>query len=106
MAWRGDIWLFFAVIYTVKEESSKKAPKQIKKAQVVEKCLGREGAYGQYYDGVIEIDPRQDSQDYLDTLIHELLHHYFRELPEDQVLEIATQITAQIWAKNYRKVEK
>lgn len=90
----------------MQRKSSKKGPKQIKKAQVVEKCLGRERAFGQYYDGVVEIDPRQDSKDYLDTLIHELLHHYFQDLPEAEVLEIATQITAQIWAKNYRKVAK
>ena len=31
----------------------------IKPAKVVEKKLGRENAFGQYYDGVVEIDPRQ-----------------------------------------------
>ena len=90
----------------MKNSPTPKRPKQPKKVQIVEKKLGREGAYGQYYDGVIEIDPRQSSEEYLDTLIHEMLHHYFPDLLEAEVLHIATQMTASIWSKNYRKVAK
>lgn len=76
------------------------------KLQIVERKLGREGAYGQYYDGVIEIDPRLDAFEYLDTLIHEMLHHHFPDLSEEDVTEIATKMATQIWRKNYRKLTK
>jgi hypothetical protein len=76
------------------------------KAQIVERKLGREKAFGQYFDGVVEIDPRLDSFDYLDTLIHEMLHHHFPDASEAQVTEIATKMATQIWRKDYRKLAK
>ena len=76
------------------------------KAKVSERKLGREQAYGQYYDGLVEIDPRLDSKEYLDTLIHEMLHHHLPDLSESDVLAIATRMTNQIWRKNYRRLAK
>ena len=76
------------------------------KAKVKERKLGREQAFGQYYDGLVEIDPRLESKEYLDTLIHEMLHHHFPELSESEVLTIATCMANQIWAKNYRRLAK
>ena len=78
----------------------------IKPAKVVEKKLGRENAFGQYYDGVVEIDPRQSPKDYLDTLIHEHLHHLFGDLTEEEVVVAANQLASAIWAKNYRRIVK
>lgn len=76
------------------------------KVKVIEKKLGKQRAFGQYYDGIVEIDPRLESFDYLDTLIHEMLHHHFPEATEEEILEIATKIATQIWAKDYRRLAK
>jgi len=71
-----------------------------------EKKLGRTGAWGLCYDdGKIEIDPRLASKDYLDTLIHELLHHHFPDLEEEDVETIATRITSEIWKAGYRRMK-
>jgi len=72
-----------------------------------EKKLGRLGAWGLCYDdGQIEIDPRLESKDYLDTLIHEMLHHHFPELEEEDVEMIATKMAKELWKANYRKIKK
>ena len=76
------------------------------KTTVIERKLGRERAFGQYYDGIVEIDPRQCSHEYLDTLIHEMLHHHFPEATEKEITTIAERMTAQIWDKNYRRLTK
>lgn len=57
-------------------------------------------------DGHIEIDPRQKSSDYLDTLIHEHLHFCFPKLREGRVTWAAGVIAKAIWKARYRKVEK
>ena len=79
---------------------SKKNPK------VVDKKLGRNQAVGQmvWDKNIIEIDPRQTPPDYLDTLIHEKLHHLFPDWKEDEVLKIATSLAEFLWSQNYRKV--
>lgn len=73
----------------------------------IEKKLGRTGAIGLCYsDGNIEIDPRLNSKEYLDTLIHEMLHHHFPELEEEDVAIIATKMTRELWKAGYRKIKK
>jgi len=82
-------------------------PKQtISGVKVVERKLGREKAVGQCYTnkGLVEIDPRQCSKDYLDTLIHEMLHLYFPEDEEWRVLKVATKMTNELWKKKYRRI--
>jgi hypothetical protein len=77
-----------------------------KRIKVEEKKLGREGAVGLAYQGenLIEIDPRQTSKDYLDTLIHETLHILFPEMSEYRVGKTANVITKIVWEKGYRRV--
>ena len=77
-----------------------------KKLQVVERKLGREKAFGQCYQnlGLIEIDPRQTAKEYLDTLIHEMLHHELPELSEREVERLANTFSHVIWKHNYRRI--
>jgi|TARA_R110000744_G_scaffold270486_1_gene383694 hypothetical protein len=72
-----------------------------------EKKLGRSGAVGLCYDdGNIEIDPRLSSKEYLDTFIHEMLHHHFPELKEEDVATIGTKMMKELWKAGYRKINK
>ena len=77
------------------------------KIKVIDKKLGRQKAVGQAYTDakVIEIDPRQRSKQYLDTLIHEMLHVYNPEWSESKVTKTANEMTDIIWSKNYSKVK-
>ena len=77
------------------------------KLHIVDKKLGRSKAWGLCYQGdnLIEIDPRQKSKDYFNTLVHELLHEAFHEMSETQVTRAANLITNNLWLKGYRKVD-
>lgn len=70
--------------------------------------LGREKADGLCWQGMglIEIDPRLNAKDALDTLIHEMLHHYAPDWSESRVTKTATQMTNVLWEWRYRRVEK
>ena len=54
----------------------------------------------------IEVEERQESKDYLDTLIHEMLHCFAPKWGEKRVAETANEMTRVIWDKNYRRIEK
>ena len=77
-----------------------------KTIKIVEIKLGRQKAAGQYWKNKIEIDPRQDSKDYLDTLIHEMLHHECPWLDEMAVRKIAPAISKVVWKQGYRRIKK
>ena len=64
--------------------------------------------YGYAYpnEGRIEIDPRQCTKEYLDTLIHEMLHCFFPTLAEKHIARTAAKIARQIWKRNYRVKRK
>lgn len=68
--------------------------------------LGREGALGRYWVGerIIEIDPRQTPIQYLDTLIHEILHDCFPRASERKIRSASNIITKTLWHLNYRQV--
>ena len=55
-------------------------------------------------DFEIEIDPRQLSKEYLDTLIHEQLHCFLPDLSERMISKMATMLTDEIWKRRYRRV--
>ena len=82
--------------------------KNKKRIKVVEKKLGREKAWGQAWmsDYLIEIDPRQKSKKYLNTLIHEILHCLYPSDRETKVKNNADVLASYIWDKNYRRIEK
>ena len=79
-----------------------------RKIKVKEKKLGREGAVGLAYASEMEIviDKRQGSKDYLDTLLHEMLHCFAPKWGEKRVTETANEMTRVIWDKQYRRIEK
>ncbi len=81
--------------------------RRIRRVKVVERKLGRENALGLCYKqlGLIEIDPRQASKEYLDTLIHELLHAYFPQAAEWRIEEVAHRITEVLWKHNFRRLQ-
>jgi hypothetical protein len=83
-------------------------PSKVNKIKVIDKKLGRQQAVGQAYADakIIEIDPRQTSKNYLDTLIHELLHVYAPNWSETKVNKIAKEMTQIIWQKNYRRIKR
>ena len=78
------------------------------KIKVIDKKLGRQKAVGQAYTDarVIEVDPRQRSKSYLDTLIHEMLHVYNPDWSESKVSKTANEMTDIIWSKNYRRIKR
>ena len=77
----------------------------MKTPRVVERKLGRYKAWGTCSsDGEIEIDPRQKPRQYLDTLLHELLHWTNPKLSERQVRHAARLMTREIWAKGFRQI--
>ena len=55
--------------------------------------------------GAIEIDPRLRPLDYLDTLVHELLHREFCFLREETVTAVATVIARELWEKGFRRIQ-
>ena len=77
--------------------------------KVVECKLGRYGVLGLYYYGLklIEIDPRQKSRQYLNTLIHEALHHVTPPgKGHSWINRTAGVITRLLWEQGFRKIQK
>ena len=76
--------------------------------KIVERKLGKENAVGLHWPGdhLIEIDPRQTSREYLDTLIHESLHEIFPNASETTIMRAAGTITDVLWRCNYRRIMK
>lgn len=88
-------------------EETKKPKVKVSRPKIIEKKLGRDGVWGWCYDdGLIEIDPRQQSKRYLNTIIHEMLHHHFPQTSETEVTRIATIMANVLWKKRYRRIEK
>ena len=69
---------------------------------------GKPFVYGYAFldESKVEIDPRQDNFEYLDTLIHEMLHCFLPELAEMHIQKMSTCIAKQIWHKRYRRLPK
>ena len=70
--------------------------------------LGREKAMGQCWqgEGLIEIDPRLGAKERLDTLIHEMLHHYSPSWGEERVINTAAEMTNALWKDGYRRIQR
>ena len=70
--------------------------------------LGRHRAVGLAHpDGLIEIDPRQTPREYLDTLIHELLHQVKPSSywDESAVVKAANDLSHHLWEEGYRRMD-
>lgn len=76
------------------------------KIKVIERKLGREKAVGfAYFDeNLIEIDPRQSSKEWMETMIHERMHLLFPKLSETQITKKARELTQFLWDFNFRRV--
>lgn len=79
-----------------------------KKINIFERKLGRERAYGLFWNKkqAIEIDPRLSARKYLYVLIHELLHHAQQELTEEGVIRVAKLVSKGVWQQGYRRIQK
>jgi hypothetical protein len=80
----------------------------IKEPTIREADLSSQNALGFAYqeDFEIEIEKNQSSKEYLNTLIHEMLHCFLPDLKEGQITRLADIMSNQIWRKNYRRVKK
>lgn len=67
--------------------------------------LGRERAWGQSGDGIVEIDERLKGKKHLEILLHECLHLQFPEADEDEIIEKSIQLTNTLWAQGYRRID-
>ena len=83
-------------------------PSHKKHIKVVERPLGREKALGLAWVGEdkIEIDGRLKSKQFLNTLIHEMLHIYNPNWSETRVDQTANEMCNVIWSKNYRRIKR
>ena len=80
---------------------------KIRKPTIVSKKLEGNILGLAYQDGFeIEIDPRQVSKEYLNTLIHEMLHCFLPDLSERDITRMADIMTDKIWARRFRRVEQ
>lgn len=59
--------------------------------------------YATQEDFEIEIDPRQSSKEYLNTLIHEMLHCFLPDLKEKHIIKMADLLSAAIWNRRFRR---
>ena len=80
---------------------------KVRKPTVVNKHLEGDVLGLAYQEGFeIEIDPRQLSKEYLNTLIHEHLHCFLPDVSERGITRMADIMTDSIWARRYRRIEK
>ena len=79
-----------------------------KKIKVVERKLGRIGAYGtaSLVNRTIELDPRMTPRRRLTILVHEALHIADWDLAERKVTRIAQRIGNVLWSQGYRRLAK
>lgn len=78
---------------------------KLTKIKVRERKLRKYLGYAYTDDGMVDIDPNQTPRQYLDTLIHEILHILYPKDSETKISRNANTITHHIWKKNYRRLE-
>lgn len=61
--------------------------------------------FGEWSEGMIKIDPRQEPFEMLDTIVHEILHEAQPEINEEGIERISNLISKVLWREGYRKVE-
>ena len=90
-----------------------KTPRKRKRKmlQIVDRAylaMNSRPAWGMCYrkKHLIEILGSLKSFDYLDTMIHELLHYYFPKESENCVNKTATLMATALWGRRYRRLSK
>jgi hypothetical protein len=76
---------------------------KLRRIKVRERKLRKYLGYAYLNEDIVEIDPNQTPRQYLDTLIHEILHILYPEDSETKISRNASTITHHIWKKNYRR---
>jgi tagatose-1,6-bisphosphate aldolase non-catalytic subunit AgaZ/GatZ len=76
------------------------------KIKVRERRLRYYWGYAHINKNLVEITPNLTDRQYLDTLIHEILHILYPKNSETRVSREASTITHHIWKKGYRRVHK
>lgn len=66
--------------------------------------LGKNRAWG-LYDGTIHIDPRTKGKARLEVLIHEMAHHLWPEMSEEEVTDKAARLSDFLHRQNVRIIE-
>lgn len=56
--------------------------------------------------GKIHIDPRQDEEEMLDTIVHELSHDIMPFMVEEAIDDIGLYISKALWKQGYRRIHK
>ena len=81
---------------------------KIKKPTIRHKDLSGDNVYGyaMQEDFEIEIDPKQSSKEYLNTLIHEILHCFLPDLQERFIVRMADILADEVWKRGYKKHPK
>ena len=76
------------------------------KLKIRERKLAVHNALGLYWHGMnlIEIDPRLKAKKFLNTLLHECLHHCIPSASEAKVSRIAGTLTEAAWRKGFRRI--
>lgn len=59
-----------------------------------------------YPNGLIEVDPRSEESDLVETIIHELLHREFPLLSEEAVNAAAHRMAEDVWKLGYRRIKE
>ena len=80
----------------------------MKHPQLKERKLGREKAMGlaDFNSNSIEIDPRQNGKELIDTLLHERLHLLFPDWSEKKVASTSKKLSAFLWRNHVRILRK
>lgn len=78
---------------------------KLKKIKVQERKLRKYLGYAYPEYNLVEVDPNQKPRQYLDTLIHEILHVMYPDDSETKISRNASTITHHIWKKGYRRID-
>ena len=80
----------------------------LKHPTIVEKDLTADNVWGwaNQEDFEIEVEKTQPSKEYLNTLIHEMIHCMLPNLAEKSVVKMANIMTDEIWRKRFRRLSK
>lgn len=72
--------------------------------KVQERKLRYYWGYAYTDKGLVEITPDLTDRQYMDTLIHEILHIMYPNDSETKISRNASTITHHLWKKNYRRI--
>lgn len=91
-----------------KTTNKKRKPRTLQIVDCAYVSLDGRPAWGVCYPQkhLIEILESLMSSNYLETLIHELLHYYFPEATEKKVGKTAEIIAKALWDRRYRRLAK